>query len=138
MTTEITEPVTPVEPIDTARPELRDELMRALAAAEDAIGVLQVDMPASVSLNENKGAYTVDLFFPGETTRILEFATAYDVPVYTVPAAPVRDGWSFTEATAHLRDVRVRAWTLTPDEPDTEATVETPLPTAPATEVEEA
>ncbi|WP_030744513.1 hypothetical protein [Streptomyces sp. NRRL F-5135] len=95
---------------------LRDALMHALAVAEEAVSHLQVAMPDTVTLTEHAGTYSVSLCFHPMPERVAEFAAAYDgVPVVRVPNQR-RDGWSFTEATAVVRGVQVRAWALTEDE----------------------
>jgi hypothetical protein len=99
------------------RPQQRDALMHAFAAAEAAVGVLQVRMPREVSTTQlvDGSGFEVRLQFSEAPPRVREFATAYDVPVATVPHQS-REGWSYTEATARIRGVKVVAWTLTQDE----------------------
>ncbi|MGW1813319.1 hypothetical protein ACWCQM_07070 [Streptomyces sp. NPDC002125] len=93
------------------RPDQMDALMHALAVAEEAVSVLQIEMPATVSLTENGQAYEVNLFFPQQPERVGEFAAAWNSAVDHVPHQ-TRERHEFTEATVTIRGVQVRAWTI--------------------------
>lgn len=93
------------------RPEQMEALMHALAVAEESVSVLQIAMPATVSLVENGPAYEISLFFPEQPQRVIEFATAWDTDVAHVPHQS-RERTEYTEATVTIRGVQVRAWTM--------------------------
>lgn len=130
-TTDTAQAVVPIEPpteTDAQPPSLQDVFMHAMAAAEDAVAVLQVRPPRCLSVTELlDGGYDVSLQFSEAPAYVLEFATAWDVSVTKAPHQS-RPGHSYTEAAALVRGVRVTAWTLTRNEPDPEATVETAAP----------
>lgn len=129
MSTEITDPettqaVVPIEPDpETAAPlTLSDALMHAMAAAEEALSALPA-APDAVTLTERHGVYEINLHFSQRRSEVLAFATAYDVEVTSAPNDFTK-GQTFTEAVTAVRGIPVKAWTLTEEESDPEATTE--------------
>lgn len=132
--TPATPAVVPIEPdSETSPPPSRqDAFMHALAASEDAVSVLQVRPPRSLSITENLAqAYEVSLQFSESPPRVVEFAAAWDVPVTKAPHQIHKD-FTYTEAVVRIRGVLVTAWTLAENEnEDPDATVETEAPDDP-------
>lgn len=128
-TTDTAPAVVPITaPTETTAPSRQDAFMHALAASEDAVAVLQVRPPRSLSITENLGgAYEVSLQFSEAPARVKEFAAAWDVSVTKTPHQIRRD-FTYTEAVVRIRGVLVSAWTLTENDDDPDATVETPAP----------
>lgn len=101
-------------------PLLSDALMHALAASEQAVSYLTT-MPQTITVDEYHGVYCVSLFFPQSPDAIVAFATALQLPEVVTAPNPGTDGTTFTEATAYVAGIPVRAWTLTTDEPEDQA-----------------
>ncbi|MFD7516053.1 hypothetical protein ACFV85_14800 [Streptomyces niveus] len=103
--------VSPTQNPHAPEAEVRDALMRALAAAETAISRLPV-MPTSVSLDEYRGRYTVSLFYSQDAGAVRQFATSLDLESVQVAPNQAAPETCFTEATAYVGEISVRAWTL--------------------------
>lgn len=99
---------------DEARGPARDALMHAMASAEQAVSQLTAP-PLDITVAEREGAYGVHLFYSQRPDRITEFAEVMDVRVESVPNT-FTSGGTFTQATAVISGIEVRAWTLMPAE----------------------